>query len=34
MARLWDAIQASAAQGGQPVRIFATAPTELAGSLR
>jgi predicted dehydrogenase len=34
MARLWDAIQVSAAQGGQPVRILASAPTELAGSYR
>ena len=33
MARLWDAIQASAAQGGQPIRIHATtAPAELAGA--
>ena len=29
MARLWDAIQVSAAQGGQPVRIYASVPAEL-----
>ncbi len=30
MARLWDAIQASAAQGGQPVKIELPAPSTLA----
>lgn len=34
MARLWDAIQASAAQGGQPIRIYASESAELAGSFR